>query len=91
MLERSSVAIYLRSRATDLARRLRRDTTRPLLQQGDVLAKLQKLEAERDPLYRRVAAFTVDTVQMSPSMVVSRILMQLEQHELSTRDEHWSR
>jgi shikimate kinase len=83
----SSVAIYLKSRAQELARRLQRDTTRPLLRQGDVLTNLQRLESQRDPLYRRAAAFTIDTVQMSPSMAVSRILMQLEQLQLSQPDE----
>ena len=70
--------IYLRSSPEQLYRRLRHDTKRPLLQGGNAFEKLQTLYAERDPLYRECAHFVIDTHGSTLSMLVNRILMQLE-------------
>ena len=52
LLHHGAVVLYLRSTPEDLMRRLRHDTTRPLLQVRDPLAKLRELHHQRDPLYR---------------------------------------
>jgi shikimate kinase len=70
--------VYLRSTPEDLFRRLRHDTSRPLLQVGDPLAKLRELFDARDPLYRETAHFTVETGRPSVSTLVNMVLMQLE-------------
>ena len=70
--------IYLRISPEYLFRRLRKDTKRPLLQVADPLARLQTLFAERDPLYRECAHFTLNTHGSSQAMLVSRVVMQLE-------------
>ncbi|MES2959848.1 MAG: shikimate kinase [Pseudomonadota bacterium] len=77
--ERSTV-IYLRSTPEDLARRLRHDTHRPLLQQGgaDPLRRLRGLFQDRDPLYRRTAHFVIETGRPSVHALVNMVLMQLE-------------
>lgn len=75
--ERSTV-VYLRSSPEELIRRLGRDTKRPLLQGADRLEKLRELQAVRDPLYQAIAHFTVDINRPSASMLVNRIVMQLE-------------
>ncbi|HEX6706295.1 MAG TPA: shikimate kinase [Albitalea sp.] len=75
--ERCTV-VYLRSTPEELARRLRHDTQRPLLQVADPLAKLRALYAERDPLYRSTAHFIVETGRPSVPTLVNMILMQLE-------------
>ena len=75
--ERGTV-IYLRSSPEALYRRLRHDTKRPLLQVADPLKRLRTLYAERDPLYRECAHFIIDTHGSSLSMLVNRIMMQLE-------------
>ncbi|HPZ55812.1 shikimate kinase [Ottowia sp.] len=75
--ERGTV-IYLRASPEQLARRLRHDTKRPLLQVADPLKRLRDLYAERDPLYRECAHFVVDAHGTTLSMLVSRILMQLD-------------
>ncbi|HMN55770.1 MAG TPA: shikimate kinase [Ottowia sp.] len=75
--ERGTV-IYLRSSPETLFRRLRHDTKRPLLQVDDPLARLRALYAERDPLYRQCAHFVLDTHGSSMSMLLGRIMMQLE-------------
>ncbi len=77
LYERGTV-IYLRCSPEELSKRLRHDTKRPLLQGGDALRKLRTLYAERDPLYRDCAHFVVDTRGSTLSMLVNRIVMQLE-------------
>lgn len=73
-----TTVVYLRSSPEDLFRRLRHDTQRPLLQVKDPLAKLRELYAQRDPLYRETAHFTVDTGRPSVQTLVNMIVMQLE-------------
>jgi shikimate kinase len=75
--ERGTV-IYLRSLPEQLYRRLRHDTKRPLLQVADPLQRLRDLYEEREPLYRECAHFVVDTHSVALSMLVGRVLMQLE-------------
>ncbi len=75
--ERATV-IYLRASPEQLAKRLRHDTKRPLLQVADPLKRLRDLYADRDPLYRECAHFVVDAHGTTLSVLVSRILMQLE-------------
>ena len=78
VLRRGGKVVYLRTSPEDLARRLRHDSQRPLLQGGDPLAKLRDLFAARDPLYREVADFTIDTGRSSVSSLVHLLAMQLE-------------
>lgn len=70
--------VYLNSHPEELFRRLKRDTTRPLLQVPDPLGKLRDLYVQRDPLYRETAHFVIDTGRPSVSMLVNMIVMQLE-------------
>ena len=70
--------VYLKSTPEELFRRLRHDTNRPLLQVADPLAKLKSLFAERDPLYKEVAHFVLETGRPSVSTLVNMIVMQLE-------------
>lgn len=75
--DRSRV-VYLKSTPEELFRRLRHDSNRPLLQVADPLLKLKTLFAERDPLYREVAHFVIETGRPSVSTLVNMIMMQLE-------------
>jgi shikimate kinase len=70
--------VYLKSTPEELFRRLRHDSNRPLLQVADPLAKLKSLFAERDPLYKEVAHFILETGRPSVSTLVNMIVMQLE-------------
>lgn len=78
VLRARSTVIYLRSTPEELARRLRNDRHRPLLQVPDPLRKLRELYRVRDPLYRRAAHFIVETGRPSVPTLVGTILMQLE-------------
>ena len=77
-LRSAGQVVYLRSSPEDLFRRLRHDTTRPLLQVADPLAKLRELYEQRDPLYREAAHFQIETGRPSVPRLVNMILMQLE-------------
>ncbi len=70
--------IYLNSSPEELFRRLRHDRNRPLLQVDDPLARLRDLHAIRDPLYREIAHFTVETGRPSVATLVNMIVMQIE-------------
>lgn len=77
MRQRGKV-VYLNSSPDELIRRLRHDTSRPLLQVGDPLARLRELHATRDPLYRAAAHFVIETGRPSVATLVNMIVMQLE-------------
>ncbi len=70
--------VYLKSTPEELFRRLRHDSNRPLLQVADPLLKLKNLFDERDPLYREVAHFVLETGRPSVATLVNMIVMQLE-------------
>jgi shikimate kinase len=77
-LRRSSIVVYLRAMPDDLARRLGRDTHRPLLQVADPRQRLRELYAIRDPLYRETAHLVIDTAHRSAATIVSLANMQLD-------------
>ena len=77
-LRAAGPVVYLRSSPEELYRRLRHDTTRPLLQVADPLAKLRELYEQRDPLYLQAAHFRIETGRPSVPRLVNMILMQLE-------------
>lgn len=77
-LHASATVIYLHASPQQLYRRLRRDTRRPLLQVPDPRARLQELYDQRDRLYRECAHFVIQGHRASRSVIVSRIVAQLE-------------
>lgn len=70
--------VYLNSSPEELFRRLHHDTSRPLLQVADPLRKLRELHEQRDPWYREVAHFIVDTGRPTVATLANIILTQLE-------------
>ena len=78
MLKAHATVVYLHTHPDDLARRLSRDTQRPLLQVADPRQRLRDLYAVRDPIYREVADIVVDTAHKSAPMLVNLISMQLD-------------
>ena len=77
-LRSRSQVVYLKSAPEELARRLKHDTQRPLLQVDDPLRQLRDLYAVRDPLYRETAHFTIETGRPSMATLINMIVMQLE-------------
>ena len=70
--------VYLHAAPDDIFRRLRHDTTRPLLQVQDPLQRLRTLYEQRDPLYRETAHYTIETGRPSVATLVNMVVMQLE-------------
>ena len=77
-LRQRTRVIYLKSVPEELFRRLRHDTQRPLLQGVDPLTRLRELYAIRDPLYREIAHFVIETGRPTVSTLTNMIMMQLE-------------
>jgi shikimate kinase len=77
-LHSSGHVIYLSSSPEEVFRRVRHDSNRPLLQVEDTLGRLRSLHAERHPLYRETAHFTIETGRPSVPTLVNMIVMQLE-------------
>lgn len=77
-LNKNCHVIYLKANPDDLARRLRHDQNRPLLQVDDPQTRLRELYVQRDPLYRETAHFVIETGRPSVATLVNMIVMQLE-------------
>lgn len=69
--------VYLRAPVSQQIERTRRDKSRPLLQTADPAQKIRDLMAQRDPLYKEVADFIVDTHRRGPKAVCAEIRRQL--------------
>ncbi|HZM48204.1 MAG TPA: shikimate kinase [Burkholderiales bacterium] len=81
LLAENGIVIYLRAAVADLWNRTRHDRNRPLLRSGEPLATLERLYAERDPLYREVAHIIIDTGDQSPGSLVHRLERRLGEFE----------
>lgn len=75
--ERTTV-FYLQASPDDIARRLRNDTTRPLLQGQDPGVRLRELMRQRHALYLETAHYTVKTARLTVAQVVRKLTMQAE-------------
>ncbi len=73
-LSARGIVVYLSCSPKQQYDRTYRDRNRPLLQDEDPLAKLQELMAEREPLYRETADYTVSTEGRSAASVSNEII-----------------
>ena len=78
-LSSRGTVVYLHAAPTDLYERVRHDKNRPLLATADPLAKLERLYAERDPLYREIADIVIDTGKQTASVLARHLLGRLEE------------
>jgi shikimate kinase len=85
LLAENGIVVYLRAAVPDLWNRTRHDRNRPLLRSSDPLATLERLYAERDPLYREVAHIIIDTGDQSLGSLVHRLERKLGEFEAATR------
>lgn len=77
-LQQTGTVVYLRANVHELWLRTRNDKNRPLLQVGNIRAKLEQLFAERDPLYCEVASIIVDTGGQPVNTIVQQIEQKLK-------------
>ena len=83
VLMHNGTVVYLRASLDDLWQRTRHDRNRPLLHTPDPRAKLEQLFAERDPLYREVAAVIMDTGNQSLGNLATRLEQRLRERLLA--------
>ncbi len=77
-LSTSGTVIYLHAKPSQLWHRVRHDRNRPLLASGDPQKKLEELYAQRDPLYREVAAIVVETGRQSVQTLAKDLIARLD-------------
>lgn len=73
LLREHAVCIYLKTSPEQVLRRLQGDTTRPLLQGGNVREKVEELLAARGPVYEKAADITADTDGRTPGEIAREI------------------
>lgn len=76
----SGISIWLKADLDTLVRRTARRTNRPLLRQGDPRAILERLMAERYPIYG-LADITIETRDGPHDEVVDEIIARLQERE----------
>jgi shikimate kinase len=84
-LRQSSVVVYLKAAPQVILRRVRNDTTRPLLNTADQFARIKDLLAFRKPFYERAADITVNTSRIKIDTIASSIIARLEKDERFNR------
>jgi shikimate kinase len=84
-IREQAISVWIRADIDILLRRVSRRSTRPLLQQGDPRQVLEKLIAERYPVYEK-ADIIVDSVDAPPEVTVDRVLEELTAYLERTED-----
>ena len=79
-LQSRGIVFYLSASIGQLYQRTHRDRNRPLLQTDNPKQKITELVEIRDPIYRSIADFVIDTDGQSVRKVVDDILRCLEEH-----------
>lgn len=74
MLRTRGLVIHLATTVDEQLRRTRKDRTRPLLQNADRRATLERLAREREPLYQATADMTIETDGRQSRKTVERVL-----------------
>lgn len=81
------VVVYLDTSIAQQLTRTRRSKRRPLLDTEDPQGRLAALMAEREPLYRSIAAITVRTDGRKSAAVAAEIAARLREAGLAAMDE----
>lgn len=79
ILKQRGYVVYLSASVEQLLERTVNDRSRPLLQVDNPREVIEKLIAERDPLYREVADLVVVTEKRKPQVVAEDIVAEVRQ------------
>ncbi|MDB5728851.1 MAG: 3-dehydroquinate synthase [Noviherbaspirillum sp.] len=77
-LKTRGTVIFLRASVGSILQRTGHDKNRPLLQTADPRRRLEQLAREREPYYREVADFIIETGRPNVQSLVQTILTQLD-------------
>ena len=80
-LSARGLVVYLATPIDEQLRRTRHDQRRPLLQAGDRRATLERLQRERDPLYRATAALVMETDGRRSASTADHLLRRIRELE----------
>jgi shikimate kinase len=78
MLKENGIVIYLKAGVHDLWLRTRNDRNRPLLQTGNLHAKLAELLHQRDAIYQQTADIVIPTGRQSVHALMLRLVGEIE-------------
>lgn len=84
LLHELGQVFYLQAKGETIYERVKDDTTRPLLQGGDPLAKIQALLNERDPYYRAAADVVIAVDGKSFEQIINEIEEHVNERERNT-------
>lgn len=77
-LKGRGIVVYLKTSIEQQLERTSKDKGRPLLQNDNPRAILEKLFAEREPVYLEVADIVINTNERNPKSVVQEIVSSIE-------------
>ena len=80
LLQQNGLVIYLKAGVHDLWLRTRHDHNRPLLQTGDLRARLTELIHQRDPLYQQVADIVIQSGKQSAHALMLSLVGEIEKY-----------
>ena len=80
LLGQGGVVVYLMASAGQILRRTRNDTSRPLLQVADRAAAVEKILAEREPLYTQIADLSFRSGDGSAGRSAARLIEQIDDY-----------
>lgn len=86
LLKKCGTVVYLRVRPETVYARLKGDTTRPLLQCEDPLARIRELLAQREDAYAECADLVVDVDDVSTEEILTKIVRQLQEMQRKERN-----
>jgi shikimate kinase len=79
LMRERAITVWIKADIDTLLARVARRNNRPLLKQGDRRATLERLAAERHPVYAE-AALAIDSGDGPPEELVARLIMLLRQY-----------
>lgn len=85
-LQARGFVVYLQTSIDQQLERTARDRNRPLLQNENPRGVLERLLAERDPLYRECCDLIVRTDRRHPRSVVNEVIRQLNKQRALSQD-----
>jgi shikimate kinase len=85
MLKENGIVIYLRAGVHDLWLRTRNDKNRPLLQTGNLHAKLSDLLHQREAFYQQVADIVIPTGRQSVHALMLKLVAEIENYKKRCR------
>ena len=77
LLKESGKVVYLKASPETIYERVKGDTTRPLLQSADPLARIKELLDKRSAVYDEAADLIIETDGKTPEEIVSEIINEL--------------